>query len=164
MAATKMKKKDKIEEFDFSKLSNIIHFGLPLSKSEFIQEVGRAGRANERVRSYIIYLSADNVPGRLLKRDTLINEIPSLLEGLYNDYADAYRKLTNNNPTSEVLYQQLISVYDDFERRDRVLYVETYQPNKLADAKQKIYMLYVVGYINAWYAYSLTLFTHRLSF
>lgn len=139
---------------NFPNIRNIIHFGLPLSKSEYIQEVGRAGRANEQVHSYIIYLSTVNVPERLLKRDTLINEIPPLLEGLDNDYADAYRKLTNNSPTSDVLYQQLISVYDAFNRRNRALYVETYQPDELVDAKQKIYMLYVVGYINNWYAYS----------
>lgn len=139
---------------NFPNIRNIIHFGLPLSKSEYIQEVGRAGRANEQVHSYIIYLSAANVPGKLLKRDTPINEIPFLLRGLDNDYADAYRKLTNNSSTSDVLYQQLMSVYDYFNRKNQALYVETYRPDKLADAKQKIYMLYVVGYINDWYAYS----------
>ena len=37
-------------------IQNVIHFGLPVSKNEYVQEIGRAGRANESVKSYILYL------------------------------------------------------------------------------------------------------------
>ena len=30
-----------------SDVTNIIHFGLPVSKNEYVQEVGRAGRGDE---------------------------------------------------------------------------------------------------------------------
>ena len=69
---------------------NIIHFGLPLSKSEYVQEIGRAGRANEKSVSYVLYLdnSPENIPKQLLKRTTKINDLPALLNGIENDYGD----------------------------------------------------------------------------
>ncbi|MBQ7290433.1 MAG: DEAD/DEAH box helicase [Clostridia bacterium] len=52
-------------------VQNVIHFGLPISKSEYLQEIGRAGRAEEAVTSYVLYLNADgNAPAGLLKRTT----------------------------------------------------------------------------------------------
>ena len=140
---------------NFPNIRNIIHFGLPLSKSEYVQEVGRAGRASEQVSSYVLYLDSESgiIPADLLKRSTPIEAIPTMLEGLENDYADIYRKLTNNCPTKEVLFEQLIAMFKDFTERKSALYVETYGVDELYLAKQKLYMLYVTGYVNDWYAY-----------
>lgn len=140
---------------NFPNIRNIIHFGLPLSKSEYVQEVGRAGRASEQVCSYVIYLENSDavVPSNLLSRSTPIEDIPNLLDGLDNDFANIYRKLTNNCPRKEVMYEKLIEMYDDFVKRGQALYVESYEHKDLHTAKQKLYMLYNVGYINDWYAY-----------
>ena len=134
---------------------NIIHFGLPLSKSEYVQEIGRAGRANERAVSFVLYLENEetNIPAELLKRSTKINDIPPLLEGIENDFADIYRKLTNNCPTKDVLYERLIELYTQLENEDHGLYVKSYPFDVLEDVKQKIFMLYTVGYVNDWYSY-----------
>ena len=140
---------------NFPNISNIIHFGLPLSKNEYVQEVGRAGRANERVRSFVIYLEnhASNIPERLLKRNTDIDDIPGLLSGIDNDYADIYRKLTNNCPTKDELYNSLIALYNGFVTDKQVIRVNSYGFDVIEDVKQKLFMLYTVGYINDWYSY-----------
>ena len=140
---------------NFPEIRNIIHFGLPLSKNEYIQEVGRAGRANEQVGSYVIFLknSGSNVPAALLSRDTSINDVPELLQGLRNDYADIYQKLTNNCPTKEVLYQQLTDLMDSLDYRKRSSYIRTYDSSSGMQARQHLYMLYCLGYICDWYAY-----------
>ncbi len=139
---------------NFPNIRNIIHFGLPLSKSEYVQEVGRAGRANERVHSYVIFLSrtAENVPDELLRRDTEIDRVPALLRGMDNDYADAYRKLTNDCPARAMLYQELLDLYATLDYHDRSLLIRSYS---VADVKirQRLYMLYAVGYVNDWYTY-----------
>lgn len=141
---------------NFPNVKNIIHFGLPLSKSEYVQEVGRAGRANEQVHSYVVFLDDDaaNVPERLLKRNTSINEIPGLLAGLTNDYADIYRKLTNNCPTKETMYERLLSFYGTFDYQQKALCVNTYKHDELTDVKDQLFMLYTVGFINDWYSYN----------
>lgn len=139
---------------NFPNIRNVIHFGLPLSKSEYVQEVGRAGRANERVHSYVIFLSrtAENVPDELLRRDTEIDRVPALLHGMDNDYADAYRKLTNDCPAKAILYQELLDLYATLNYHDRSLLIRSYP---VADVKirQRLYMLYAVGYVNDWYTY-----------
>jgi hypothetical protein len=143
---------------NFPNINNIIHFGLPLSKNEYVQEVGRAGRANERVRSYVIYLENGraNIPESLLKRNTDIDEIPGLLSGIDNDYADIYRKLTNNCPTKDELYNSLIRLYNEFVSDKRVQRVISYGFDVIEDVKQRLFMLYTVGYINDWYSYCMS--------
>lgn len=141
---------------NFPNISNIIHFGLPLSKNEYVQEIGRAGRANERVTSYVVYLenNSDNVSERLLKRSTGIDDIPGLLVGIENDYADIYRRLTNNCPTKDVLYNKLIALYQEFVASKQVMRVNPYGFDVIEDVKQQLFMLYTVGYVNDWYSYS----------
>ena len=140
---------------NFPNIRNIVHFGLPLSKSEYVQEIGRAGRANERVRSYVIFLAgtATNIPDELLRRDTEIEKVPSLLRGLDNDYADVYRKLTNNCPTKNVLYQELLQLYSSLDYHTRSMFIKTYDPASDIKTRQHLYMLYLAGYINDWYTY-----------
>lgn len=138
---------------NFPNIKNIVHFGLPVSKSEYIQEVGRAGRANEQVHSYVLYLSADNVPEKLLRRDTSIHELPQLLDGVDNDYADIYRKITDGNPSSDILLDRILGLYNDFISRGKAYYVDTYDSSVLENKKKLIYMLYVVGFVNDWYTY-----------
>lgn len=137
-------------------IRNIIHFGLPLSKNEYVQEIGRAGRANEKVKSYVLYLDTtlDNVPDGLLKRNTPIHSLPTLLEGYENDYTHVYRKLSNGAISDEELYEQLMHTYQDFVTRDRALYVDSYPFETIETAKQQLYMLYLTGFIYDWYSYS----------
>lgn len=137
-------------------IRNVIHFGLPLSKNEYVQEIGRAGRANEKVKSYILYLDTtpDNVPDGLLKRNTPIHSLPSLLEGYDNDYTYIYQKLSNGAISDEELYEQLINVYQGFVSSERVMSVNSYPYDVLEHSKQQLYMLYLTGFINDWYSYS----------
>jgi superfamily II DNA or RNA helicase len=139
---------------NFPNVRNIIHFGLPLSKSEYVQEVGRAGRANEIVKSYVLYLANDekNIPKTLLDRSTAINNIPKLLDGITNDYADIYKRLTNNCPTKDVLYSKLVELYREFELGKRALFVMPCALNVIEGIKQQLFMLYTVGYVRDWYS------------
>lgn len=141
---------------NFPNVKNIIHFGLPLSKSEYVQEIGRAGRADEQVHSFVVFLDDDvvNVPEKLLKRNTPINEIPGLLSGLENDYADIYRKLTNDCPTKETMCDRLIQFYHSFDYHQKALYVNTYKNEELREIKEKLFILYAVGFVNDWYAFN----------
>ena len=135
---------------------NIVHFGLPLSKSEYVQEIGRAGRANEQVTSYVLYLenAPSNIPAALLRRDTSMEAVPSLLQGLQNDYRDIYLRLTDNSPTRDALRQQLLELYALFEKEVRPESVRRFSMDGLDIDKKLLFMLYTVGYIRDWYTYS----------
>lgn len=140
---------------NFPNISNIIHFGLPLSKNEYVQQIGRAGRANERVKSHVVYLEnrSENIPEQLLRRNTGIDDIPGLLAGVDNDYTDIYRRLTNSCPTKDLLYNRLIERYKGFVVDEKVIRVNSFGFDVIEDVKQQLFMLYTVGYINDWYSY-----------
>ncbi|MCA1318379.1 DEAD/DEAH box helicase [Bacillus tianshenii] len=141
---------------NFPNVKNIIHFGLPVSKNEYVQEIGRAGRANEQVTSYIIYLnsSSKNVNPSLLKRNTGVEHISETINHLENDYADAFRKLNNNANSKEALYNQLFALYEKFRDDGRAHYVMPYAIETIETSRKHLYMLYVVGYVYDWYSYS----------
>lgn len=137
-------------------VQNIIHFGLPVSKNEFVQEIGRAGRANEAVNSYVFYLEPvpENVPPILIKRELEIPDIARLLNDISNDYSDCYRKLNSNIDSKEDLLGQIMEIYDDLNRNGRDINTRKYPLATVDMAKKYIYMLYVIGFIKEWYSYS----------
>lgn len=137
-------------------IQNIIHFGLPVSKNEFVQEIGRAGRANESVNSYVIYLNPtpENVPEVLLKREFEIPNISKILYDIDNDYSDCYHKLNSNIDSKEDLFKQIIEIYDDLTKNGRDINTRKYPIATVDMIKKYIYMLYVIGFIKDWYSYS----------
>ena len=137
-------------------IQNIIHFGLPVSKNEFVQEIGRAGRANEAVNSYVFYLDPvpENIPSVLLKRELEIPDISRILNDIDNDYSDCYRKLNNNIDSKEDLLEQIMQIYNEFEQRGQGLYVKKYPLATVEVVKKYIFMLYIIGYVNDWYSYA----------
>lgn len=137
-------------------IQNIIHFGLPVSKSEFVQEIGRAGRANEAVNSYVFYLDPvpENVPPILLKRELEIPDISRILNDIDNDYSDCYRKLNSNIDSKEDLLEQIMLIYNEFEQKGQGLYVNKYTLATVEMVKKYIFMLYTIGYVNDWYSYA----------
>ena len=134
-------------------IQNVIHFGLPVSKNEYVQEIGRAGRANESVKSYIIYLepTEGNIPSALLKREIEISNLTQILDNLANDYSDCYRKLNNRLDSKEDLINNLIDLKKELSR---CLVVKKCPVDDIEHIKRHIYMLYVLGYIKDWYSYS----------
>lgn len=140
---------------NFSDVTNIIHFGLPISKNEYVQEVGRAGRGNEHIKSFVLFLepTEQNVNPLLLKREAAINHMAQILAKMDNDYADSYHKLNMNADTSDILLDRLIDIFSDLRERGRPLYDIPYDIEIIENVKQYLYMLYASGYISDWYSY-----------
>ena len=142
---------------NFTNVKNVIHFGLPISKSEYIQEIGRAGRANEDVTSHIVYLSISdtNVDPLLLKREGGIDNISATLNKLNNDYSQTYRKLNNNTDSKEDLLKNSITFYESLRDGGSFMYVNPYQIDTIETTRKYLYMLFIIGYVNDWYSYSM---------
>lgn len=132
-----------------------VHFGMPVSKNEFVQEIGRAGRADEKATSYVVYLkpSENNIVSSLLKRDTVVDNLPQILNSMNNDYSDVYHKLNCGEDTSDMLYDRLIDIFSDFHSGNKTAYIVDYPVKTVETYKQFLYMLYVTGYIKDWYTY-----------
>ncbi|MDF2872840.1 MAG: RecQ family ATP-dependent helicase [Anaerocolumna sp.] len=132
-----------------------VHFGMPVSKNEFVQEIGRAGRADEKVTAYVVYLkpSEENILAQLLRRETVIDNLPQILKAMNNDYSEIYHKLNCGADTSDILYDRLIDIYSDFHSGKKTAYIVDYPAKSVETYKQFLYMLYVTGYVKDWYTY-----------
>ena len=126
-------------------IKNVVNFGLPLSKDTYVQEIGRAGRENGNVNSVIVYLEANekNIPNKLLRRDTGISDVLSSLRKLDNDYASAYRRITNNCPTLDDMKKRLLNVYHAIKASKKMIFTNDYKAKDAEGLKQLLYMLYV---------------------
>lgn len=140
---------------------NVIHFGLPVSKSEYVQEIGRAGRAEEAVTSYVLYLTATtNAPAGFLKRTTDGGSAGEYVFDKKNDYYDCYLKFNNGIASKAELSSRITRVFDDLYSNKRPLYVKTYKEKSVdwftdvETQKRYIYMLHNLGYVDDWYSYS----------
>ncbi len=137
-------------------IRTVIHFGLPVSKNEFVQEIGRAGRANEAVNSYVLYLrpSNENIPAALLSRLSQESSLSDFPKGINNDYVDCYKRLNGGIDSNDKLYEEILSIYSRFELIGRGTYVESFPVASIDLIKKHIYMLYTIGYVKDWYAYA----------
>ena len=140
---------------------NVIHFGLPVSKSEYVQEIGRAGRAEEAVTSYVLYLNVNsNAPEGFLKRTTDGGSTKDIVFEKKNDYYDCYLKFNNGITSKSELSSRITRVFDNLYANKRPLYVKTYKEKSydwftdVETQKRYIYMLNNLGYVDDWYSYS----------
>lgn len=146
-------------------VTDTIHLGLPISKSQFVQELGRAGRRSERDggRATVVFIGKDAYPPDMrpfLRRTTPIDElISSCTTGsVSGDCVDAVAGITPGLEPQQAYYHAIIGVLRSVaehvtEGRQVRFRVD---PNEPLDAQAErhmryLYVLYRVGFIHAWY-------------
>jgi RecQ family ATP-dependent DNA helicase len=137
-------------------VTNVIHFGLPVSKNEYVQEIGRAGRANERSKSFVVYLDkeAESPTSKLFLRNDLTNDVSNIIQQIDNDYTETYKKFSNGIYSQKTLYDSLFSMFRKFRSGGKDIYKETYKKDEIHQVKRNLYMLFVAGYVNNWYSHN----------
>ena len=137
-------------------IKHVVNFGLPLSKDTYVQEIGRAGRESGNVTSVVLYLepNENNIPNTLLRRDSSVTDVLSAIRKIDNDYADAYRRITNNCPEFDDMSKRLLNFYYSIKKKKKTLFLTECKTKEAEEIKQLLYMLYVCGYIKDWYAYN----------
>ena len=96
----------------------------------------------------------ENIPNILLRRDASVFEVLSAISKIDNDYADVYRRITNNCPTIDDMNKRLMNVYYSIKKEKKSVFLLECKTKEADRFKQLLYMLYVCGYIKDWYAYN----------
>lgn len=134
---------------NFRNVRCTVHFGLPMSKNDFVQQSGRAGRNNEDATSYVFYLSKkDNAPKELFQRDLVIDTVPKIK--FHNDYTDVISEIYHFKSQIE-LSHSISDYYHTLKKKNRALLTEKISFDEIQGKKQLLYMLYRIGYVNDWY-------------
>jgi superfamily II DNA helicase RecQ len=149
-------------------VTNTIHFGTPISKSQFIQEVGRAGRDGSKAMSKVIFRTRASLSPELenlLRRNTPTNEIISFVKHSDSnlDLISAFSKIIGDVETQKEYLENTLSIFSEIhqQQKDDETNVKRYikliiDKNKTYDEclnqyMRYLYVLYRVGYLYNWY-------------
>lgn len=141
---------------NLSEVHSVLHFGLPISKGEYVQEIGRAGRNGEHSSSLVVYLkcTSNNVNERLLQRTSETSEIIEIINKIddnnpNNDYINTYKKLIGTIDFQRKFSSLLHSIYNrvkDIQGPEEM----DFDYNNIINIKRALYILFAIGYINNW--------------
>lgn len=144
------------------RINNIIHVGAPLSKGQYIQEIGRAARNIGKSNSYVCYLGRNAFNRKDLP--ILDRSVPAeKLTELYNDaeLSDEGKlivsKLFGNIEKREILENNVLKVMETIDSLNKDGRI-SYRIDENKDFKTEIsritryfYILFRTGYIYGWY-------------
>ncbi len=142
-------------------ITNIIHMGAPISKSEYVQEMGRAGRNGIKSSSSIVYLSKKEYKDdykRLIDRNVKIDNILSLLNraDLEDEFKAVIGKIFGNVEDKMSFTRKVITVSESIQKMDlqgvlafNVKNVHDYQ--EVSKIMRYLYVLHKTGVIYSWY-------------
>ncbi|MBO4694415.1 MAG: DEAD/DEAH box helicase [Clostridia bacterium] len=142
-------------------ITNIIHMGAPISKSEYVQEMGRAGRNGIKSSSSIVYLSKKEYKDdykRLIDRNVKIDNILSLLNraDLEDEFKAVIGKIFGNVEDKMSFTRKVITVSESIQKMDlqgvlafNVKNVHDYQ--EVSKIMRYLYVLHKTGIIYSWY-------------
>lgn len=138
-------------------IDTIIHFGLPLSKGEYVQQIGRAGRDGSLARSTVIYLKCNtkNIDTALLSRTTSADKIAALVRKAaeQNDYTDIFRCILSNLGPREDFLSLALHIFAMVEDVDDY-HIFDFPERDSNRVKKALFMLFAVGAIDNWSFYA----------
>ncbi len=147
---------------DLPGITNILHVGYPSSKANFVQEIGRAGRAGEKCRSTVIYRSsrAFNVTERnCVDMNASTNSLVRTIRGS-NIGGDIFslKKLIAISDEDYTLKLQVADILAELDQESKDYIDWAVKIEEALDIKQQLliiqrylYVLYRVGFVECWF-------------
>lgn len=142
-------------------VTNVIHSGFPISKSQFVQEIGRTGRDGEQAHAQVYFVSKEHMSHTdksLLNFNTSIDEVIKLLkEGEDNDLIQVYRNILGHVEELEKSVENILDIYAKIANIDNYAIVRFQLEQDLDHEEQLfriqsyLYVLYRIGYIYNWF-------------
>ncbi len=140
------------------KIKSVIHYGLPISKAQFVQEIGRASRDESKAYSKVIFRTRENMTieeAMLFNLNVSVDDILPILQKSENktDIIYTVERLFGHVESYAAATQGILQIINKIKCETSYVIVKF----DLKDAKkvQKyLYVLRVIGYIDNWYTLS----------
>lgn len=143
-------------------VTDTYHYGLPVSKSQFVQEIGRAGRDGGKAYAEVVFPNRNSLTAEvelILHRNTPISKIISTLQNSekQEDLLLTFNKIFGGIETQDEFEKGVIDFYNQISSIQNSEEVKILKDkNKsydecLSQYMRYLYVLFRVGYIFDWY-------------
>ena len=140
----------------------ISHYGVPISKSKYVQEIGRAGRLLDQSFSFITYIDKNKLSNdeiKLLDLNTSIDDILNIIQNNNSDLAYSFKQVLGHLTHYCTMSMQINDIYNNIVSIEKNKKSHGILNFKLSDNNYKIietclYFLYKMGIIYNWYIIS----------
>lgn len=130
-----------------------VHFGLPPSKAQYVQEIGRANRKMNHGKSIVIFQNHNNlsqIESELLRFETSTDDIVRLISHMETNIAKLFRTILGSTESYNSSATSIRRIYDELD------VVNNYTIEKFAKRDRKrfqkyLYKLHLLGVIDNWY-------------
>ncbi len=133
-----------------------VHYGLPNSKAQYVQEIGRANRRLNYGKSIVIFRDTNNLNDeehKLISFETSIDEIINIIKLIDTDLSRVFSSILGSTENYSASSSQIISIYKQIKDVENYEVI-TFRKNNSQSKKyiQKyLYKLHLLGVIENWY-------------
>ena len=140
-------------------VKKVVHFGLPVSKGQYVQELGRVERFEGTGISTVYYKPIKNmsdIEKSIVNFDTPIDKVLENLMKLedQNDIKKVYKKMLGHLEHYSIMSEKTYSIFNNLTESKRTIQQVVFEETSADDIlKQQIclYFLFVIGVINNWH-------------
>lgn len=141
-------------------IQSVFHLGLPISKAQYVQEIGRSSRMGQGAVSTVVFkskMSMSEPERRMIDFNTSIDEILGILDALPddNDLAYAFRMILGHVEHYAAAATNICSLYEQLEKVDNFTVVrfdlDGTDPIELKRQQIYLYFLHRMGVVYNWY-------------
>lgn len=139
-------------------INKIYHYGIPISKSKYVQEIGRAGRLLNTSYSYVVYKGKENLSNdelKLLDLNTSIDDILNIISCSKCDLAFAFKQMLGHLSHYCVMASRIKEIYNDICIKKEYSHIQMtfklIEPNSRRNVETCLFFLFKMGLIYNWY-------------
>ncbi len=133
-----------------------VHYGLPNSKAQYVQEIGRANRCLNYGKSIVIFRDNNNLNDeehKLISFETSIDEIINIIKLIDTDLSRVFSSILGSTENYSASSSQIISIYKqikDVENYEVITFRKN-NPQSKKYIQKYLYKLHLLGVIENWY-------------
>lgn len=145
-------------------IEKICHYGIPISKSKYVQEIGRAGRLLNTSYSYITYKDKEKLTNeelKLLDLNTSIDDILSIINNNNSDLAYSFKQILGHLSHYSLMATKIKGIYNEIniieqkQKSHGLLKFKLTKDSSKRNIEICLFFLVKMGLIYNWYVVSL---------
>ncbi len=135
---------------------SIVHYGLPNSKAQYVQEIGRANRTLNSGKSTVIFIDNSNLTKpetKLINFETSIDEIINIINITNSELSSLFRSTIGSSESYNASAKGVCALYNSLKSTDNFMVIEIPKQNEgdKLRVQKYLYKLHLLGIVENWY-------------